>query len=254
MANLGSFATQPGIGALTIGTSGAIRVASKKPIFNFGAMTFNYRLDADTFICGGPTNNGGVVLKWYAENFLRIKLDSASDYQQLLDKIKTIEPGADGLTFLPYILGERAPIWNSEATGVFFGIKNHHTQEHFTRAVLEGVSMSLYNIAESMEQCGLKIDQINVSGGFVHSAQWLEILANIFNKNICLINVGDASALGAAYMGMKKIGMIKKYSDLASKESKVVKPDPQYFHQYQKQYALFLDLYKCLSPNMQGHN
>ena len=74
MANLGSFAVTPGIAALTIGTSGAIRVANTKPTVNFGAMTFNYILTKDLFISGGPINNGGVVLKWYIEVFLQKKL------------------------------------------------------------------------------------------------------------------------------------------------------------------------------------
>lgn len=254
MANLGSFATKVGIGALTIGTSGAVRVASKKPIYNFEAMTFNYRLDHETYICGGPTNNGGIVLKWYAENFLRKKLSSIEDYQTLIDKIATVQPGADGLIFLPYILGERAPIWNSEASGVFFGIRNFHTQEHFTRAVLEGISMALFSIAENMQRAGLAIDQINVSGGFVHSTQWLQILANMFQKKICLINTGDASALGAAYLGMKKIKMISDYNELQSKETKVILPDKKCAEVYRKQYNLYQDLYKTLSEKMSLDN
>ena len=250
MANLGSFAIDEGIAALTIGTSGAVRVASKKPVFNFDAQTFNYRLDNDTYICGGPTNNGGVVLKWYAESLLGKKLQSATDYQELLGKIKSTEPGAEDLLFLPFILGERAPIWNSEASGVFFGMRNHHTQAHFTRAVLEGVSMALYNISENMERCGLNITQLNVSGGFVHSTQWLQILADLFGKDIHLVNTSDASALGAAYMGMKKIGMITSYDELEGKESKVIQPDTKYFEVYQNQYKRYLDLYARLSDLM----
>jgi gluconokinase len=247
MANLGSFAVEPGIGALTIGTSGAIRVASKKPIFNFKAMTFNYRLNADTFICGGPTNNGGVVLKWYAENLLKMKLSSSSDYHDLLDDVVTVAPGADGLIFLPYILGERAPIWNSEASGVFHGIRSIHTQAHFTRALLEGVSMALYSIGENMQQSGLNIDEINVSGGFVHSSEWLQILADMFGKKICLINTSDASALGAAYIGMKAIGMIDNYSNLKSKGVREVHPKEENFKFYQERYKLFTKLYTQLA-------
>ena len=76
MANLGSFAVTPGVAALTIGTSGAIRVANTKPTVNFRAMTFNYLLTKDLFISGGPINNGGVVLKWYIEVFLQKKTES----------------------------------------------------------------------------------------------------------------------------------------------------------------------------------
>jgi gluconokinase len=209
-------------------------------------MTFNYRLDRETFICGGPTNNGGFVLKWYAESFLRRKLTAASDYQLLIDDLKLTPPGSEGLIFLPYILGERAPIWNSNACGVFFGIGEHHRQEHFTRAVIEGISMALYSIGENMEKVGLSLSQINVSGGFVHATQWLQILADMFGKKVCLINTGDGSALGAAYLGMKKTGMIKSYSEMESKDVKEILPQMEQFEAYQKQYKVFKNLWESL--------
>ena len=218
MANLGSFAVTPGIAALTIGTSGAIRVASTRPTYNFKAMTFNYRLDEQTFISGGPINNGGYVLKWYAEVFLQRTLSSGKDYDALLDGLDDVKAGANGLIFLPYILGERAPIWDSDASGAFFGIRNFHTQAHFTRAVIEGISMALYSIAVAMEKSGLEIERIHVSGGFVHSQAWLQILADVFNKEICLINPEDASALGAAYLGLKSLALISDYEVLRSSE------------------------------------
>jgi gluconokinase len=247
MANLGSFATSAGVAALTIGTSGAIRVASASPVYNFAAMTFNYRLDSETYICGGPTNNGGVVVNWYAENFLNRKLVSASDYNELFATLKSTEPGANGLIFLPYILGERAPVWDSDATGMFFGIRQHHTQAHFTRAVIEGISMALYNIAENMQKCGLTIDLVNVSGGFVHSNEWLQILANIFGKKMRLINASDASALGAAYLGLKTTGKISTYEELKGHEGRELHPEENVFAIYQKQYLTFQELYKNLT-------
>jgi gluconokinase len=234
MANLGSFATKPGVAALTIGTSGALRVASDHPVHNFRGMTFNYRLDEKTFICGGPTNNGGVVLKWYAESFLKKKLATNDDYTSLLADIDQIAPCADGLIFLPYILGERAPIWNSNACGVFFGIKKSHTQAHFTRAVLEGISFALFNIAEKILDTGTKVEQINVSGGFVHSATWLKIIASVFGKKLTLMNTSDASALGAAFLGLKTLKMINSYDELHRGASKEVLPDDTSYTSYQK--------------------
>jgi gluconokinase len=252
MANLGSFATKPGIAALTIGTSGAIRVASESPLYNFGAMTFNYRLDEKMFICGGPSNNGGIILRWYAESFLQKKLSTQEDYHNLLSRIKTIPAGADGLIFLPYLLGERAPIWDSESCGVFFGIRKHHTQDHFTRAVVEGVSMALYDIAENMEKCGLMIDRVNVSGGFVHSTQWLKILADIFNKKICLINASDASATGAAYLCLKTLVLAEDENAFQSNAIQQIIPDADNHKVYQQQFKTYRDLYQSLQANMQN--
>jgi gluconokinase len=251
MANLGSFAVTPGIAALTIGTSGAIRIASNSPTVNFPAMTFNYLLTKDIFISGGPINNGGVILKWYTEIFLQKTLNSAADYDAVLDKIKTVQPGSEGLIFLPYLLGERAPLWDSDASGVFFGIRNFHTQAHFTRAVIEGISMALFSIAATMESSGLSIEQIHVSGGFVHSEEWLQILADIFNKKICLINAEDASAVGAAYLGFKCTGLIKDFSELKPEQDVTYMPNQENHTVYKKVFAIYESLYKKLKPEME---
>jgi gluconokinase len=250
LANLGSFATEKGVAALTIGTSGAVRVASNSPVFNFEAMTFNYRLDEKTFICGGPSNNGGVALKWFVENFLQKPLASPEDYDAILNTLSDTSAGAEGLIFLPYLFGERAPIWNSEASGVFFGIKSRHTQAHFTRAVIEGISMALYDIADNMIKSGLQISQVHVSGGFVRSSAWLQILANIFNKKICLINSDDASAMGAAYLGLKTLGIITDYNSLKPDKITEILPEPECVAAYQKSFQTYRSLYESLREHM----
>jgi gluconokinase len=250
MANLGSFATEPGIAALTIGTSGAVRVACKAPTYNFKSMTFNYYLDEETFISGGPSNNGGAALKWFIENFSGRQVATAKDFDEVLKMLSNTEAGADGLLFLPYLLGERAPIWNSEASGVFFGIRNKHTQAHFARAVIEGISLALYDIAEHMMKEGLAISQINVSGGFVRSSEWLQILANIFNKKICLINADDASAMGAAYLGLKTLKAIERYSDIKPATLKEILPQTEFVALYQSKFQKYRALYENVKALM----
>jgi gluconokinase len=251
LANLGSFAVTPGVAALTIGTSGAIRVANTKPTINFEAMTFNYLLTKDVFISGGPINNGGVVLKWYTEVFLRKTMKTSADYDALLKEINDVKPGSDGLIFIPYLLGERAPIWDSEACGAFFGIRNFHTQSHFTRAVVEGISMALYSIAAAMESSGLSIEEIHVSGGFVESEEWLQILADIFNKKICLINAEDASAIGAAYLGFKAFNIIQDYHQLKADHNVTYIPNKEKHAVYTKAFAVYKRLYQKLKEEME---
>lgn len=251
LANLGSFAYSPGVASLTIGTSGAIRVASNHAVPNYETMTFNYRLDESTFICGGPINNGGIALKWYAESFLGKTLASSSDYDALLQPIQTIPPGAEGLIFLPYILGERAPIWNSEACGVFFGITARHRQPHFTRAVLEGVSLALYQIAEAMEEHSLDIQRIHASGGFVRSPEWLQIVADCFGKEIHLFNASDASALGAVYMGLKALNLITDYTIIGHRATAIYKPNSANTGMYRHDtFPRYKQLYKALALEM----
>ncbi|MEX1238068.1 MAG: gluconokinase [Cyclobacteriaceae bacterium] len=254
LANVGSFATEEGYMALTIGTSGAVRVARKKPMRNFKTMTFNYRLDEVSYICGGPTNNGGIILKWYAENMLGKKLETANDYLSLLKTLPETNPGAEGLIFLPYILGERAPIWSSDACGVFFGMRAHHRQAHFIRAVIEGISMALYHIAQGMIESGLSITQVHVSGGFVQAEEWLQTLANIFGKKICLINTADASAVGAAFLALKNLGLITDYQQLKPAEIKEFFPQESFAHTYQELFLRYRNLYERVADMMKQEN
>jgi gluconokinase len=250
MANIGSSAIEPGVAALTIGTSGAIRVANSKPTYNHKAMTFNYCLFRDLYISGGPINNGGVALKWYIQNVLRQKLDGPASYSSVLAELDQTKAGADGLIFLPYLLGERAPIWNSDSSGVFFGIRNFHTQAHFTRAVIEGISMALFSIAKAMEDSGLSIQKIHASGGFTNSPAWIQILADIFGKKFYLLNSEDASALGAAYLALKKLDLIKDYAELTPLSSTPIVPDADNNRVYQKTFHLYDRLYKKLKEEM----
>lgn len=252
LANEGSFATKPGCAALTIGTSGAIRVAGVDPVRNWSQMTFNYRLNEKMFVSGGPINNGGVALKWYAKTLLRKQLDTERDYDELLSPIAAIPAGSGGLIFLPYILGERAPIWNSDACGTFFGITVQHQQEHFTRAVIEGIVFSLYQIGRGIEAAGQPINQIHVSGGFVRSKEWVQILADIFGKKIFLVNKEDASAIGATFLGMKALGIEGTYADFNEDEATVFLPDMQRHEYYQDQiFPIYEQLYRALALEMQ---
>ncbi|MEO7991236.1 MAG: gluconokinase [Chryseolinea sp.] len=247
MANVGSFAIEPGIAALTIGTSGAIRVANATSTIDIEAMPFNYRLDENTFVTGGPINNGGIALKWYVEGLLKKKLQSSEDYDAILNETKTIAPGSNGLIFLPYLLGERAPLWNSEACGVFFGIDSSHTQMHFTRAVMEGILFALYNVCKTMEESGLLISEIHVSGGFVHSEIWLQLLADIFGKKIVLIRAEDASAQGAAFLAMKKLKLIDNYNVLMPASVTAYHPNNDHHILYSEK---IFPVFRNLSKNM----
>ncbi len=250
LANLGSQAIQSGIAALTIGTSGAVRIARNKPVVNYEAMIFNYVLDKKTFISGGPVNNGGNVLKWLFKTFLDNPSPSENDYHNFFKIIEAIPAGCDGLLFLPYLYGERAPIWDERASGVFIGIQSLHTNAHFLRAGLEGVCFSLKNILETIEASTTSINQVNVSGGFVHSKIWMQILADITNKKLCLVQTEDASSIGAAILGMKALKIINNYDSLTKTADIIIKPGTTKATLYEKYYNIFKNLYRPLRESM----
>jgi gluconokinase len=250
LANLGTGAITPGVAALTIGTSGALRMASHEALFNKKAMTFSYRMDDQIFINGGPVNNGGVALKWHLKNiFQRDKLTD-EDYKVSLATMETVAPGAEGLIFLPYLQGERAPIWDSKSCGNFFGIRLKHQTKHFTRAVVEGICFALNDVLKSLEASGQPIIQLNVSGGFVSSSAWLQILADITGKRLVLATTEDASAVGAAYLAVKATGRSEVYPSPVQNESSVVEANAVNHQLYNKYFILYQKLYVNLKHSM----
>jgi len=250
LANLGTGAVRPGVAALTIGTSGALRVASHQAVLNEKAMTFSYRLDDDIFINGGPINNGGIALKWHLKNLYRKTELTDEDYDDALGQMEKVEPGAGGLLFLPYLQGERAPIWDSKSCGTFFGMRVTHLNPHFTRAVVEGVCFALNDVLQSLSASGQLITQLNVSGGFVSSPAWLQILADITGKKLVLATTEDASAVGAAYLAAKALGISAEYPKPDRHEITEIKPDPENHEKYRQYFKLYKNLYSSLKGLM----
>jgi gluconokinase len=248
LANLGSMAIKPGIAAMTIGTSGAVRIASNKPLPNREAMTFSYILDKDTYICGGPINNGGVAMQWWLKNIAGPN-PTLKDYEDLFSKIAHVPAGSNGLIFLPYLTGERAPIWDSESCGNFFGIKLQHTQADFSRAVLEGICYAMRDVLDAVQQNAEPIIQINISGGFTKSEVWVQTLADITGKNLAILQADDASAVGAAFIALKIIGAVSEYPT-AGTDLSIYKPNPATHNIYNRGFVNYKQLYADLKETM----
>lgn len=254
LANLGSFAIRKGVAAVTIGTSGAVRIASHKPVFNTSAMTFSYFLDDHTFICGGPVNNGGNVMQWLINCFLGKSVNKQS-FDEVFAMVEQISPGSEGLLFLPYLHGERAPIWDAKSSGAFVGIRSVHTQAHFCRAVLEGICFALNDVLLAVENGSESINQINVSGGFVHSQTWMSLLANITGRRLALIQTEDASAVGAAFLALKALGLNGgKYPNEPQNAAQIIEPNMQAHKFYRQKFVIFKSVYSGLKDSMHQLN
>jgi gluconokinase len=258
MANLGSGAIRHGETALTIGTSGAIRMTVTRPEDDPLARVFNYIIADDYYICGGATNNGGNVLQWYIDRVMgggrpSGDKEGGEDYlHRQIAEADHIAPGCEGLIFLPYLQGERAPVWDAGAKGVFFGVRSIHDHRHFLRACLEGVSYTLFEIGVSLTETVGPIERIYASGGFTRSAAWLQMVADIFGKKVHVNGVADASAIGAAMIGLYACGLI---SDLGAAASLVTvvqtyEPNEALHAVYQENYRIFTQLYGRLKDLM----
>lgn len=236
LANLGAGVLGGQEAVLTIGTSGAIRMTITGPGYDPEERLFCYILDDAHYVIGGPTNNGGVVWEWFCEQFYP---DQSMD--EVFQQIAQISPGAEGLLFLPYLYGERAPVWDAFAKGHFWGIEPHHSRAHFGRAVLEGVCLNLYQIMQALEDIAGEITRIHANGGFTQSPVWIQLLADITGKEIVTGHNPNASAWGAAIMAMQAIGHPVPTGPTA--KQRTFQPNQSAFQIYQSVYTAFKKIY-----------
>lgn len=248
LANVGSGIDSKYKAAVTIGTSGAVRINSPVAIEDYNSMIFNYVLDKKTFVCGGPANNGGNVLQWLLKTFLNNDDPKPGDYDTVSKKIGEIAAGSDGIICLPYLFGERAPVWDENASAIWFGVKASHTKYHFIRAALEGICFGLNSILENIEKSAFEIKTLHVSGGFIHSESWVQMLCDITGKKMILNENGDASSIGAARWAMKALKM--KSVPLNKQDEEIITPNPANNALYQKYFKSYKRLYKLNREEM----
>lgn len=211
LSNLGVDAMDPGAVAITIGTSGAIRTVTTQPVTDPNGRIFCYALADQYWVIGGPVNNGGMIFRWVRdqlgtaekEEALRLGRDPYELLTELADKVK---PGADGLLFHPYLAGERAPLWDPNARGSFFGLSLHHKREHLVRAALEGILFNLYSVFAALEELIGPSTKIQATGGFARSVVWRQMMSDIFDRDLYVPESVESSCLGAAVLGLYGIG------------------------------------------------
>lgn len=251
MAQLGSGCTRSGDVTLTIGTSGAVRMTVPGFTPDRAQRLFHYVITEGLFITGGAINNGGIVLNWLSALFMDQET-GADQYAAMLALAETAPPGADDLLFLPYLLGERAPVWDADARGMLSGLHMHHQKKHLVRAALEGVSFSLRTILRALEEVHGPVALIHASGGFIQSPFWLQLVANITGCPIRVRDIADASALGAVYCGMLasgRFGSLEEIAEFAGKGETYL-PDQHLALFYEGRFAQFQKLYPAWEQNL----
>lgn len=253
LANYGSGAANHGEMALTIGTSGAVRMTVRFPDalsipLPGSERLFTYPLAGDLYVQGGAINNGGIILQWLARLFLSGDIKEEQRYDTLLSMAQQAPPGANGLIFLPYLLGERAPVWDADAKGVLLGLSMNHGREHIARAALEGICFSLYQLITRLEKIYGPVPEIYASGGFTRSAFWVQLLADLTGKRIKINDTADASAMGAAFLAMYATGFLKDLSAIKPfiQVSKEYEPGAESSALYARLFSIFVSLYPKL--------
>ena len=248
LANIGSGILNAINAAVTVGTSGAVRITSNKYLIDKKKRLFCYYVSDGLYVTGGAINNGGIALQWLIEKIFEQDFNDENNLKVLINDAAKINAGADGLIFLPYILGERSPVWDENAKGTFIGLTASHTKAHLIKAVLEGVCFSIVEVLNALEETSGDIKNIYLSGGIIRSEKWVQLLADISGKKIMVNEAADASALGAAFIGMKAIGSVKKINEakIFLKNVKTFQPDTKHYHTYKRYFKIYRSLYQKL--------
>lgn len=252
LANLGLGAIRPGSVACSIGTSGAVRVAVDRPRIDERGRVFCYNLAPGRYVIGGAVNNGGIVLDWLRD---AVAPDLADDHPQgLLDLAAKAPVGSDGLLFLPYLLGERAPHWSSVPRAAFLGLTREHRREHLARAALEGVCLQLAVVLASLGAAGADVHEIRATGGFSRSDLWRRILVDAFGRPVGYASSPEGSSLGAALLGMTALGMLDSLDRAAElvPVATVERPAPREAEVYARLQPIFEQAYDGLAPVFQA--
>jgi gluconokinase len=225
LANLGVGAVSPGSAALSLGTSGALRVTRRGPAVDGGGRAFCYALADDLWVVGGAISNGGLVAQWAADTF------GEPDINALLSRAAALPPDADTPVALPYLLPERAPYWDPDPRGALLGLRREHGPAEITRALVDGVGHQLAMVRDSVLATGASIDRVLATGGALRGPLWADVLASALDLPLYIPRTASGSALGAGLLGWRALGALYSLSsveeELRQTAQQPVYPNPE---------------------------
>jgi len=239
---LGNGVVSTGAATSTIGTGGQIFSVAAKPVFNPDLNTHCFlHAPKDTWYIMGATLSAGLALKWLAQNVIK-----QTSFPELDEQTAGICPG-DTPIFSPYLLGERTPHLDPKVRSVFFGLSLEHDYRHMYRAVMEGVVFSLKDSINIIENLGIKPEKIIASGGGAKSDLWIQMQADIYNREISTTALEEQACLGAIILASVGTGEYSSISEACSilvrPGTKSAVPDIRNVDMYNAKYELYKNIY-----------
>jgi xylulokinase len=248
---VGNGLIEPGQGSVTLGTGGQVCVPLAAPVFDSEGRlhTFCHALPSRWYLLGAMLS-AGMALRW-ARHTLRCDQVSYSDLDHMAEAVPI---GAEGLVFLPYLVGERSPLMDPQARGTFAGLTLRHDTGHLIRAVLEGISYAMRQIIETIGETGVRMDRWVASGNGLGSTFWRQMLADTLNRPLLRgedANSAERAGVGAAILGGIAAGVLggfKEAKSFAPRFDEVTQPNPARVEEYERAYGRFKELY----PRLKG--
>jgi len=246
-ACLGAGVMHSGIVGDIAGTAEPICVASAEVAFDTTRLVETHcHADPDLWLLENPGFVSCGNLRWLRDQFAH-----GETYASLDVEAEMSPPGADGLTFLPSLMGAMAPTWNEAARGTYAGFTLAHTRGHFVRALLEGSAYAVRDITTQMHSAGIDLRELRVMGGGAKSRLWNQIKADVTGLQVSVPEITETTALGAAFLAL--VG-IRAYATLSEASEQIVKirvtidPDPRTSSTYMESYERYRQTYFALLP------
>jgi xylulokinase len=257
-ATLGAGVFEPGDVCDVVGTAEPVCAASSVPREDPTMLVECHpHADPDAWLLENPGFVSGGNLRWWRDQFAPIERDAEAAglgdaYDFLSTEAGHVDPGAEGLVFLPCMQGAMAPEWNGAARGVFYGLTLAHTRDHMTRAILEGSAFALRDILTAMRNAGLDVRQLTIVGGGAKGALWRQIKADVTGLPVRVPTSVETTAGGAAILAAVGAGLHADVADavraFVSLRPEVQEPDPGAADRYDEAYGRYRAVYDALRP------
>ena len=253
-ACVGAGVVKEGSAYNVLGSSAWISTANRVPVFDEEMRTFNWvHLDPELYTPCGTMQAAGYSYSWYrntlcGEERKAAQAEGISAYEMINREAAKSRPGAGGLLYLPYLLGERSPRWNPDARGSLIGLSVTTSKGDISRAILEGVGYNLKVILDILQK-KQNIEELILIGGGAKGKLWLQILADIWQKRIAVPQyLEEATSMGAAVCAGVGVGMYPDFSvmEKLNRTEYVIEPNPENSAVYEKMYDIFNASYEAL--------
>lgn len=246
-SGVGNGIVEPGLASCTIGTSGVVFAHMNEPAYDPKGRvhTFCHAVRGKWHVMG-VTQGAGLSLQWFRNN-----LAKSENYDSLTAEAERAPAGSQGLFWLPYLMGERTPHLDSLARAGWIGLTAKHTRADMIRSVIEGVSFSLKDCLDLIEQMGMTVNTVRVAGGGARSAFWRQVLADVFGKKVVSLGTQDSSAYGASLLAMvatREFASVPEACNAVVRETSSMSPRPVDSNHYGRAHKIYQSLYPALKP------
>ena len=254
---IGGGAVEEGDIQMNLGTCGNFGIIHKDRNFQESMIACAYTIGSrDTYITIPTTTTGGQLLRYLRDNFSQVetemeKLVNINAYQFMDMEAEQIDPGSDGLIMLPYLMGERTPIWDNYARGVVFGLSLSHSKKHLVRAAMESVAYALYDSFRIIKDTGRKINYpIVLNEGGARSKVWRRIITDVFDIPTVLVKSRAGAPYGDAILAGVSCGVFRDFSIAKSKVEYIDLMEP--VRANHEMYMEYFEIYKSVYNNLKN--